>query len=246
MATKRIGKSTVSDISLDVAGADPVEAFVVEPGAAEARGGVLFLHWLGEHHNDRTQFLGEAAALAQLGVRSVLPAGRLPWLVPPSDAETDAANIELEGRRLDRAFAELAAPFGKKVPLAVVGHDFGAMHGILLAARQPRAKALVIVAAPPRWADWFLPFWPIAGDPIDYRRRLAPLDPTAALPSAKAELLFQFSRRDFYLAPMNGRELARGGGRDVAVEWYEADHAMRSSRARAARATFLRRTLGLD
>jgi hypothetical protein len=103
-----------------------------------------------------------------------------------------------------------------------------------------------VVAAPPRWADWFLPFWPIAGDPIDYRRLLAPFDPTAALPGTKAELLFQFSRRDFYLAPMSGRELARAAGRDAAIEWYEADHAMRSSRARAARATFLRRTLRLD
>jgi len=236
----------VSDVALDVDGAEPVEALVVAPRDREARAGVLFLHWLGEHHNDRTQFLSEAWAMAELGVRSVLPAGRLPWLVPPTDAETDASNIELEGRRLDRAFAELVAPLGKRAPVAIVGHDFGAVHGILLAARQPRARALVVVAAPPRWADWFLPFWPIAEDPIDYRRRMAPFDPTAALPKTKAELLFQYSRRDFYLALMSGRELARSAGRDVTFETYEADHAMRSSRARAARTAFLRRTLRLD
>jgi pimeloyl-ACP methyl ester carboxylesterase len=246
VAAKRTGAASVSDVSLDVAGADNVEAFVVEPREGKARAGVLFLHWLGEHHNDRSQFLSEARALAELGIRSVLPAGRLPWLVPPSDADSDAANIELEGRRLDRAFAELAAPLGKKVPLAIVGHDFGAMHGILLAARQPRVGALVVVAAPPRWADWFLPFWPIPGDPIEYRRRLASFDPTAAMPDTKAELLFQYSRRDFYLAMMSGRELARSAGRDVTFETYEADHAMRSAKARASRATFLRRTLKLD
>jgi pimeloyl-ACP methyl ester carboxylesterase len=246
VASKRIGQAVVQDVALDVAGSDPVEAFVIDPRAADARAGILFLHWLGEHHNDRTQFLNEAVTMAELGVRSVLPAGRLPWLVPPSDAETDAANIELEGRRLDRAFAELAAPLGRKVPLAIVGHDFGGMHGILLAARQARTRALVVVAAPPRWADWFLPFWPITGDPIDYRRRLAPLDPTAALSKTTAELLFQYSRRDFYLALMSGRELARSAGRDVTFESYEADHAMRSARARASRATFLRRTLKLD
>ena len=246
MAAKRTGAATVRDVSLDLAGADPVEAFVVEPRGVKPRAGILFLHWLGEHHNDRSQFRSEARALAELGVRLVLPAGRLPWLVPPKDAATDAANIELEGRRLDRAFTELAAPLGKRVPLAIVGHDFGAMHGILLAARQPRAKALVVVAAPPRWADWFLPFWPIPGDPIDYRRRLAPFDPIAALSKTKAELLFQYSRRDFYLALMSGRELARSAGRDVTFETYEADHAMRSAKARASRATFLRRTLKLD
>ena len=199
MADKGTGAATVSDVSLDVAGADSVEAFVVEPRDGKARAGILFLHWLSEHHNDRS-----------------------------------------------RAVAELVAPIGKNIRLAIVGHDFGAMHGTLLAARQPRAKALVVVAAPPRWADWFLPFWPIAGDPIDYRRRLAPFDPTAALPKTKADLLFQFSRRDFYLAPMSGRELASAAGRDAAIEWYQADHAMRSARARAARATFLRRTLQLD
>ncbi len=246
MATKRIGRATVSAVSLELAGADPVDAFVVEPAGAPIRAGVLFLHWLGEHHNDRTQFLTEAATLAELGVRSVLPAGRLPWLVPPTDAETDAANIELEGRRLDRAFAELTAPLGKTVPLAIVGHDFGAMHGILLASRQPRLAALVVIAAPPRWADWFLPFWPIAGDPIDYRRRLALLDATAVLPGTKGELLFQYSTRDFYLAPMSGRELARAAGRDVTFESYGADHAMRSARARASRTAFLRRVLSLD
>jgi pimeloyl-ACP methyl ester carboxylesterase len=246
MAPKRTGAATVSDVSLDVAGADPVEAFVVEPREGKGRAGVLFLHWLGEHHNDRTQFLTEAKALTDLGVRSVLPAGRLPWLVAPTDAEADASNIELEGRRLDRTFAELAAPLGKKVPLAIVGHDFGVMHGILLAARQPRVKALVVVAAPPRWADWFLPFWTILGDPIEYRRHLAPFDPTAVLSKTKAELLFQYSRRDFYLALMSGRELARAAGRDVTFESYEADHAMRSAKARASRATFLRRTLKLD
>ena len=245
MAAKRAGAATVSDVALDVDGADPVEAFVVEPRGGKPRAGILFLHWLGEHHNDRTQFLTEAKALAQLGVRSVLPAGRLPWLVPPKDADTDAANIELEGRRLDRAFAELAAPLGKQVPLAIVGHDFGAMHGILLVARQPRVRALVVVAAPPRWADWFLPFWPITGDPIDYRRRLASFDPTAALPKTKAELLFQYSQRDFYLALMSGRELARAAGRDVTFESYEADHAMRSAKARASRSVFVRRTLSL-
>jgi pimeloyl-ACP methyl ester carboxylesterase len=245
LATRRSGSARVQDVALDVPGADPVEAFVVDPTQGPARGGVLFLHWLGEHHNDRSQFLSEARDLARLGVRSVLPAGRLPWLLPPTGADADAANIELEGRRLDRAFAELVKPLAKRIPIAVVGHDFGAMNGILLAAREPRVKALAVIAAPPRWADWFLPFWPIEGDPIDYRRRLSGLDPIAVLAKTKAEILFQYSRRDFYLAAMSARELARSAGRDVALEWYEADHAMRSAKARASRTTFLRRVLDL-
>jgi pimeloyl-ACP methyl ester carboxylesterase len=244
--TRRMGQALVDDVALELAGADPVEAFVVRPASGAARAGVLFLHWLGEHHNDRTQFLAEAAGLAALGVRSVLPAGRLPWQVPPNGPDADAANLELEGRRIERAFAELVASLDADAPIAMIGHDFGAMHGLPFAAREPRIGAVVVIAAVPRWADWFLPFWAIEGDPVDYRRRLAPFDPIAAMPTLEAELLFQFSNRDFYVAPMTARELARAAARDVALEWYQADHAMRSSRARANRGAFLRQVLALD
>ena len=244
--TRRMGQARVEDVALELQGSDPVEAFVVNPASGAAHAGVLFLHWLGEHHNDRTQLLPEAVALAAAGVRSVLPAGRLPWLLPPTGADADAAAIELEQSRIGRAFEELVRPLGAGAPLAMVGHDFGAMHGLPFAVGQPRLKAIAVIAAVPRWADWFLPFWPIEGDPIEYRRRLAPLDPIAAMPEIKADLLFQYSKRDFYIAPMTARELARAAGREVTLEWYEADHAMRSPRARAVRAAFLRRTLALD
>jgi pimeloyl-ACP methyl ester carboxylesterase len=244
--TRRMGQARVDDVALELAGADPVEAFVIRPASGSARAGALFLHWLGEHHNDRTQFLAEAAGLAALGVRSVLPAGRLPWQVPPNGPDADTANLELEGRRIERAFAELVASLDADAPIAMIGHDFGAMHGLPFAAREPRIGAVVVIAAVPRWADWFLPFWAIEGDPVDYRRRLAPFDPIAAMPALEAELLLQFSNRDFYIAPMTARELARAAGRDLALEWYQADHAMRSSRARASRGAFLRRVLALD
>jgi hypothetical protein len=35
-------------------------------------------------------------------------------------------------------------------------------------------------------------------------------------------------------------------GTEPAIEWYAADHAMRSARARASRRAFLRRELRLD
>ena len=77
------------------AGEEAVEAYVVEPADGEIRAGILFLHWLGEHRSDRTQFLSEAKQWARRGVRCVLPAGRLPWGPDPVDAETDIANLEI-------------------------------------------------------------------------------------------------------------------------------------------------------
>jgi pimeloyl-ACP methyl ester carboxylesterase len=237
---------TVSDVVLG-SGDAKVEAHVVEPGAGEARAGILFLHWLGEHHSDRTQFLSEARTYAALGVRCVLPAGRLPWVADPVDADTDIANIELEQRRLGAALDALVAQLSKGAPVALVGHDFGAMHGLLLAARRPVFAAAVLIAATPRWGDWFLRFWKIGGDRFDYLRRLAPLDPVEAARSLTAPTLWQFSSRDYFIAPMSAVELARAAPVDgePILEWYDADHAMRSAKARAARKRFLTTTLGL-
>jgi pimeloyl-ACP methyl ester carboxylesterase len=222
-----------------------VEAFVVEPRDGRPRAGIVFLHWLGEHRSDRSQFLSEAREHARLGVRSVLPQGRLPWGSDPVGPETDVASIELEQRRLGSAIDALRAGLPKGAPLALVGHDFGAMHGLLLAARHPVFTAAVLIAATPRWGDWFLRFWKVDGDRFDYLRRLAPLDPVESARGLRATTLWQFSDRDYFIAPMSAVELARAAPGEPALEWYGADHAMRSAKARASRTSFLRLELGL-
>jgi len=225
-----------------------VDAYVVEPLGEPARAGILFLHWLGEHRSDRTQFLSEAREYARMGITSVLPAGRLPWEPDPVDADTDVANIELEQRRLGAALDALVDRLPNGAPVALVGHDFGAMHGLLLASRRPAFAAAVVIAATPRWGDWFLRFWKVGGDRFEYLRRLAPLDPIEAARSLTAPALWQFSSRDFFIAPMSAVELARAApveGGEPGIEWYVADHAMRSAKARAARRQFLVTTLGL-
>jgi pimeloyl-ACP methyl ester carboxylesterase len=196
-----------------------VDAYVVEPADGRARAGVLFLHWLGERRSDRTQFLSEARGLALEGVRSVLPAGRLPWLPDPADAETDAVNIEIEQHRLGAAFDRLKDGLPAGAPLALVGHDFGAMHGLLLATRRSELAAAVFIAATPRWGDWFLRFWKVAGDRFEYLRRLAPYDPVSTAASIRIPTLWQFSERDYFIAPMSAVELARAQSEEPVIEW---------------------------
>jgi hypothetical protein len=198
-----------------------VETYILDPADGRVRAGILFLHWLGEHRSDRTQFLSEARGYAEAGVRCVLPAGRLPWAPDPVDAATDIANLEVEQARL------------------------GVAHGLVLASRRPSFKAAILIAATPRWGDWFLRFWKLDVDRFDYLRRLAPYDPVTLAAKLTATTLWQFSSRDFFIAPMSAVELARASGPDPAIEWYQADHAMRSAKARARRGTFLRERLGL-
>jgi pimeloyl-ACP methyl ester carboxylesterase len=224
-----------------------VEAYIVEPSDGRVRAGILFLHWLGNWRNDRTQFLSEARGYAPDGVRCVLPAGRLPWGPDPIDAETDIANIELEQRRLNAALHRLAAGMPKGTPLALVGHDFGAMHGLLLASRRRAFEAAVVIGATPRWGDWFLRFWNVQGDRFEYLRRLAPYDPVTVARDVRASTLWQFSDRDYFIAPMSAVELAKAAPStgEPRIEWYAAEHAMRSAKARAARRTFLDAALGV-
>ena len=237
-------KVRVTDAVLG-SGDSRVEAFIVEPSDGRVRAGILFLHWLGDHRSDRTQFLSEARTYAHKGVRCVLPAGRLPWVPDPVNAATDIANLELEQLRLGASLDRLTGGLSKGTPLALVGHDFGAMHGLVLAARRPVFKGAVLVSATPRWGDWFLRFWKVDGDRFEYLRRLAPYDPVTVASALRAKSLWQFSERDFFIAPMSAIELARASGPDPTIEWYSADHAMRSARARQARARFLDRVLGL-
>ena len=235
----------VSDIEL----ADTA-AFLVEPRGGGRGAAVLFLHWFDTQAPDgnRTQFVDEAVELArQHGVVSVLPQGRFPWGGDPTDSDADASRIRAEVERNRAALDLLAgrADVGRD-RIGFVGHDFGGMHGIVLAADDDRVASAVIIAATPRWGDWFLPFWPIAGDRFDYLRELAPLDPISRIGElAPRPICLQFARNDYFIAAMTAAELHRAAGNPKEMRDYEGDHGMRAPQARADRATFLQRTLGL-
>ena len=226
------------------------DAYLVEPVDGGRGAALLFLHWFDTEAPDgnRTQFLDEAVALArEHGVVSLLPQGRFPWAEAPTDVKADAARIRAEvaahGRAVDLLAARDDVEAGR---IGLVGHDFGAMHGIVLAAEDDRIAAAVLIAAAPRWGDWFLPFWPIAGDRWDYLRALHPLDPVTRIGGvAPRPICLQFAKSDFYIADMSGLELHRAAGEPKELHAYAADHAMRVAQARLDRTDFLVRTLTL-
>ena len=238
-------EARIQDISIG-----EVPAWLVEPADGGRGAGVLFLHWFDTEAPDgnRDQFRDEAEAVARdFGVVSVLPQGRFPWAGAPTDAQADLERIraEVAGHRaaLDLLASRADVEAGR---IGLVGHDFGAMHGINLAAEDERIASAVLIAATPRWGDWFLPFWPIAGDRWDYLRALAPVDPiTRIAEMAPRPVCLQFAKGDFFIADMTGLELHRAAGEPKELHSYEADHGVRVPQARADRLDFLRRTLAL-
>jgi hypothetical protein len=232
----------LDDLSTD----EGVELYRVRPTFRPAVAGILYLHWFDESPTaNRGQVLEEAGEMAGLGVVSALPQLTFPWHDPPRDAEHDLARIEVERRRLREAFGLLVGAGVEPDRVAVVGHDFGAMHGALLVSEVAAACA-VFIAATPRWSDWFLRFWRIDTDRYDYMRALEPVDPSTTIASARCPLLFQFGSRDFYIAGMTGSELYRAAPEPKDVIHYDTGHEMADEEVRRDRIRYLIGHLGLD
>lgn len=251
--TERRADSLVDDVVFRGPDGMDVEAYLVRPLdlAEQSPGpGLVMWHWLDSEAPDgnRAQYLDEAAELAEAGVVSVLPQGRFPWTVDPRSSAADAAEIRAEVARLHACLDLLEArPDVDEARLGIVGHDFGGMLAILAAAETQRLRALVVVAATPRWGDWFLPFWPIAEDRIDYLGALRSLDPVERIGQAgTGPLLLQFAERDYFIALMAARELQRAGPEGTELRLYDTGHDMRLPSIRADRRAFLSKALGLE
>jgi pimeloyl-ACP methyl ester carboxylesterase len=255
-STEPRGTALVDDLVFDGPDGLEVEAYLVRPAgpAADAPqdaslAGILMWHWLDSEapDGDRTQYLAEAVELSAAGAVCLLPQGRFPWSDPPTGSEADTAAILAEAARLHAGLDLLVGRAEvDRDRLAVVGHDFGGMLAAVEAAQEDRLKALVIVAATPRWGDWFLPFWDIAEDRIDYLRAMRPLDPIEVIGrAAPASVLFQFGRSDFFIAAMSGLEFRATAPAGSELLPYDTGHDMRLPEIAADRRAFLTRTVGI-
>jgi dienelactone hydrolase len=247
------GPAVVDDLAIEAGVDPPLQAFLVGP-ADRSDGGapgpaMLAWHWFDTEapDGDRTQFLDEAVALAGLGVTSLLPQGRFPWATPPTGATADRAAIEAEVARLHAGVALLRAlPTVDGQRIALIGHDFGGMLAAVAAPDVTDLRALVVIAATPRWGDWFLPFWPIPDDRLDYLRALRPVDPIERIGAlGSVPVLFQFGRLDFFIAAMTGLEFRAAAPDGARLLPYDDDHGMRDPQVRADRQAFLVETLEL-
>lgn len=207
--TRSAGDVVVRDVTVPVPDLPAVPAYLVLPGRAAFGDGapaVLFLHWYDPRatSGDRTEFVAEAVRLAARGVVSLLPQQGFPWTGDPVGDDRDVTAIERELTRAAAALAALTArPEVDGSQVVVVGHDYGAMYGALLAAREPRVAGLVGLAPDATWERWFLAYWLGADSPAAaaYPELFAgrqPVDAVAAV-AAHRPVLLQFADDDGYV-----------------------------------------------
>lgn len=248
------GNLEVQDIEFDGAkGDERVQAYLVRPAkVSDSHPAILYVHWFGppEPDSNRTQFLEEAKAGARKGVVSLLVSTY--WSDPARYErrtwQTDFENSLRAARSLRRGLDILAAQPGVDPRrIALVGHDYGAMYGSLVAAVDPRVSTLVFIAGTGRFAEWFT-FGSATGVPkgeerANFYRQFVPIDPVNVIGLSHAKVFLQFGEKDFYTPRRAIIALYEAAPEPKRIATYPSEHEMRAPIIRTDREQWLHEQL---
>jgi dienelactone hydrolase len=197
----------VQDISIPVPGQAPVKAWLVRPSGParpHSLAGVLYLHWLEPpaSNQNRSEFLDEAVQVAEHGAVAILPDLTFPWTGDFFGDKRDVDSVKAQEFAVRTAYrALLGQPGVDSRRTAVVGHDYGAMYGSLLAASEPGLKAEVFMAGDATWSNWFALYF-LGLDEADipaYHALFAGLDPVDNVARMHDHLYLQWAGRDPFI-----------------------------------------------
>ncbi len=240
VGSRRQDGATVEDIVFPSPSGDDVTASFIRPsqGASNAAA-VLFIHWLGHHDCNRTEFLEDALALAGRGVVSLLVDAQWSDKVEKVYEFDEASGIQqvIDLRRsLD---VLLAQPGIDSARVAYVGHDYGAMYGSIVAGVDHRLRAAVFMTPTAHLSTWNL-IVKRRPDPDAYAARMAIYDPAVYLPhSTLSGLLLQFARTDQYVSEQDAQTIIDAAPELKQVIWYDADHDLATEAVRKDRLDWL-------
>jgi len=246
-----VAQVSVQDIRVPVPGQQPVPAYLVRSAGGLKPGsqaGILFLHWLGQIHSDRTEFLAEAIQLAPRGAVSLLPQGVFPWRVAPSGKPADVTAIK---RQLAVFQACLNWLISKRYVsgsrIAVVGHDYGAMYGALLADSDPRVHTAVLATPDATWGHWFVKYWLgfTGSRAAHYKALFTSLQPVRHVSRLGSHELFQWAGRDIFVRARVRKQFAAAAPL-ARVDFYPTAGHQLTTAAQTARDAFLAKQLRLS
>ena len=248
VSSEQRGDVTVRDVTFSPETGREVKAYLVVPKGSGPFAGILWVHWLGEEKSNRTQFLDEAVALAPKGTVSLLVDAMWStpkWFgnrVPEKDYENSIRQVIDLRRAVDLLLAQSNVD---KTRIGFVGHDYGAMYGMLMAGVDQRISTFVFIAATQSLNDWAF-LGPQPKSKAAYLKQNSNLELTDYLRQVKvASKLFQFGKGDFYVSQADAAVLFAAAPEPKQRKLYEASHKMELSEIARDRDEWLVRQLKL-
>jgi dienelactone hydrolase len=226
-------------------------AELFRPEAKEVYAAVLFIHWYEPPNpsSNRSQFVEEANDLARAGAVCLLIEtlwSDYDFFLKRTQAEDLQNSIEETvniRRAIDLLLFQPGVDTGR---FALVGHDFGGMYGVLAGSLDRRPSHYVVMAATPRFPDWYLYAPKLEGEARqEFIRQFSPLDPITHVPDlAPAPILFQFGTDDFHVPVERAEEFFHAAQGPKEVKWYDSGHGLNDA-STADRKEWLRKNLNL-
>lgn len=199
---------------------------------------ILYVHWYETEAADsnRTQFLHEAIKMANRGCVSLLVEtmwSDRDWFIKRTQADDYQSSVEqvVELRlAMDLLLKEEGVDPRR---FAYVGHDFGAMYGVLAGSADKRPSTYVLMAGTPHFPDWFLYYPKLEGAEREaFKQIFEPIDPVALVPElSPAPVLFQFGVKDVHVPTKRAEAFFEAAAQPKEIFWYEAGHGLNENAA---------------
>ena len=212
---------------------------------------ILFIHWYEPEARDsnRSQFVKEATELAKAGAICLTVEtlwSDLDFFLKRTQA--DDMQISMEEVINQRRFMDFLStrPDADLSRFAIVGHDFGGMYGVISGSLDQHPTHYVIMAATPRFPDWYLYLPKLEGEARqNFMDEFSPLDPITHIPNlSPAPILFQFGDNDPHVPLERADEFFSAAKEPKEKKVYQSGHGL-NEEATKDRKAWLKDKLGL-
>jgi predicted esterase len=213
---------------------------------------ILYVHWYEPQSPDsnRSQFVEEAKEMAKSGAACLLI--ETLWSDPDfflkrtqeDDVQNSIEEVVNVRRAMDLLLSQSTVDSKR---FAYVGHDFGGMYGVLAGSLDQRPSHYVIMAATPRFPDWYLYLPKLEGEVREaFIRQFSELDPITHVENlSPAPILFQFGTDDPHVPKERAEEFFAAAKEPKEMKWYETGHGL-NDKATSERKAWLKEMLGLE
>lgn len=194
---------------------------------------ILFVHWYEPEAGDsnRSQFVEEAREISRGGAVCLLI--ETLWSDPDfflkRTQADDMQNSVEEVVNIRRAMDFLMSQPGVDADrFAYVGHDFGGMYGVLAGSLDRRPTHYVVMAATPRFPDWYLYLPKLEDEARElFIREMSEINPIRHIPNLPpASVLFQFGTDDPHVPKEQAEEFFEAAKEPKEIRWYETGHGL--------------------